>query len=211
MIQSQSCVCITTDNPEITGDNGITITSLHKAIARAIQEGWPIAPVAAHSKYASLTRSCIAAPSNDPAQIAQWAVEFPEYNWCVATGRESKLAILEVSHEIGQEALCDLCNDDWGSWTSTLRFRDDRSSFLLFHYAGQRVRFLPSSFKGIKIHAGTLVLLPPSWFVAGHALNYLNPEAAVLVCPEWLLAPGESCRNPGKIVPFPANPLRFIA
>jgi len=211
MINSQSCVYIAKGKSEAADENEFNPRNLHEAIARAISEGWQIAPVSAHSKFASLTRSCIEAPSNEPAQIVRWTIEYPESNWCVATGRDSKLAILEVNHEIGQESLCELCNDDWEKWTATLQFQDDRSSFLLFRYAGQRLRFLPSQYKGIKIHAGTLVLLPPSWFVTGNPLDYSDLDAAVLDCPKWVLAPGESQRNASKVIPFPTNPLHSIA
>lgn len=151
MIQSRSCICITAGKTEVADNNEIDLTSLNKAIARAIQEEWKIAPVSAHRKYASLTRSCIEAPSSNPTRIIRWAPEFPEANWCVETGRESKLAILEANHEIGQEALCELCNDGWEIWPETLRFQDRRSTSLLFRYGSQRVRFLPSQVKGIAV------------------------------------------------------------
>jgi len=209
MTKSQACISITTGNPEVAGENEIATASLHKAIARAIQEGWQIAPVEAHSKYASLTRSCIASPSNDPVQIARWAIDFPQANWCVETGRASQVIVLEVDHETGQETLCELCNDDWERWTETLQFRDDQSSSFLFRHTGQRFRFLSSQFKGVTIHAGSLVLLPPSWFVNGQTLSYSGFDAEVIECPDWLLDPAR--RNPDNVIPFPASSLRFIA
>jgi hypothetical protein len=159
----------------------------------------------------SLSRSCIEEPSNDPVQIIYWAFEYPNANLCVVTGHESRLAILEVDHETCQDALCYLCNDVWEGWMETLRFQNDESTCFLFRYAGQRIRHLSSQHEGVKIHGGTRVLLPPSWFVTGKPFRYLNPDAQVLGCPEWLLAPGESRPHAGNVIPFPVNPLRSIA
>lgn len=211
MTTSQACFDITPLKQEVADKTEIELTSLNPAIARAIQEGWRIAPVSAHSKLVSLTHSCIEEPSNDPVQSIYRAFEYPNANWCVVTGHESRLAILEVDHETGQDALCDLCNDFWEGWMQTLRFQDDESTYFLFRYAGQRIRHLSSQYEGVKIHAGARVLLPTSWFVTGKPLRYLNSDAQVLGCPEWLLAPGESRQYAGNVIPFPVNPLRSIA
>ena len=62
----------------------------------------------------------------------------------------------------------------------------------MFRYEGQRVRFLPSRVKGIKIHVGTRLFLPPSWFVVGPCLNYTEMTAKVLDCPAFLLDTSET-------------------
>lgn len=191
--------------PHMQTNIDAVLSQLPNALVRALQEGWQIAPVSAHSKFASLTRSCLASPSNAPAQIADLAVAFPESNWCVLTGRASGLMIVEVNHENGQDGLCELCNDEWETWTDTLKFSDDSATFFLFRHSGQRLRFLSSEFEGIKVHTGNLVLLPPSWFVVGPPLDYSNLNAPVLDCPEFLLAACKSSRTPAAVIPFSSN------
>lgn len=206
--QRRSDIAISTSN--VVTANPIDLSKLPKALARAIQEGWLIAPVAAHSKHASLTRSCLLEPSNLPEKIVYWATNYQDANYCVVTGHESRLAILEVNH-VSQDLLCDLCNDTWEGWLETLRFSDGLSTFFMFRFEGQRVRFLPSRVKGIKIHAGTRVFLPPSWFVFGPGLAYIDINAKLLDCPAFLLDAGVTSRESGKLIPFPEDPYRLSA
>ena len=194
---------VPTGLPGSTDDNNIDTSMLPKALARAVLEQWQMVPVSAHSKFASLTRSCLAAPSCDPADIVGWMFKYPDCNWGVETGRASNLAILAVSHEAGQDSLCEVCSDRWDIWTDTLKFQDDRATSFLFRYPTRRLRFLSSQFEGLQVHAGNLVLLPPSWFVAGSPLGYSDLNANVLDCPEWLLRPEDSERNSAKVIPFP--------
>ncbi len=206
MSKSQSQCCNETA-PSTSGAitaNQVDRTKVPMALARAIQEGWLIAPVAAHSRHASLTRSCLLEPSNVADQIAYWASNYPNANYCVVTGHESHLAVLELSHT-SQNLLCDLCDDTWEGWLETLKFSDGLSTFFMFRYEGQRVRFLPSRLKGIKIHAGTRVFLPPSWFVVGPGLTYIDITAKVLDCPEFLLAASRTPRDSRMVIPFPAQ------
>ena len=99
-----------TGTQNVVTANHPDLSKLPRALARATQEGWLIAPVAAHSKHASLARSCLLEPSNFAAEIVYWANSYPNANYCVVTGAESRLAILEVNHA-SQDLLCDLCND----------------------------------------------------------------------------------------------------
>jgi hypothetical protein len=181
----------------------VDVSMLPKALARAVQEQWQMVPVSAHSRFASLTRSRLAAASCDPADIVGWMLKHPDCNWGVETGRASNLAILEVNHENGQESLCSLCGDRWEIWTDTLKFQDASATSFLFRYPTRRLRFLSSQFEGLRVHAGNLVLLPPSWFAAGSPLGYSDLNASVLGCPEWLLRPEESEGNSAKVIPFP--------
>ncbi len=183
----------------------LDLSGLPTALARAIREGWRIAPVAAHSRHASLRRSCLAEPTSDPEEIVQWAT-IPNLNWCVETGRRSGLLVLEVNHEGGQDLLSELCQDGWGDWLETLKFQDSLSTHFLFTYAGQRVRFLPSQFDGLKIHAGTLLFMPPCWFVTGPSLVYSDLNASLLDCPAWLLDSRALQGDARKVIPFPARP-----
>src|ERR1035441_6059395 len=108
-----------------TPNNETDLSKLPKALSRAIQEKWHIAPVSARSKHASLTRSVLAAASNEPGEIASFIATHQAANYCVRTGRASNLVILEVEHEFGQDSLSELCNDKFDDWMETLKFGDD--------------------------------------------------------------------------------------
>jgi len=181
----------------------LDLSGLPLALARAIREGWRIAPVAAHSRHASLKRSCLADPTSDPEEIARWAAMLQNCNWCVETGRRSGLLVLEVNHESGQDLLSELCQDLWDGWSDTLKFQDDLSTYFLFRYEGQRVRFLRSQFEGLKIHAGNLLLIPPCWFVTGPALHYSSLDAKLLNCPDWVLESHRLDGGNAKVIEFP--------
>lgn len=211
MIKSQSNRCfIVSAASRSSACRQVDFPDLDEVLNRAVEEGWQIAPVGSHSRFASLTRSQIAAPSNNLTDITLWANQFPDANWCVETGRASGLIILEVEHQVGRESLRALCNDDWGGWTNTLQFRDNVSSHLLFRYAGERIRFLLSQFKGLKIHGGSCVVIPPSWFVGGTPLAYADPYAKLFDCPEFLLDPGQLQRPSANVIPFRAEKKRRL-
>lgn len=193
-------------NSQTSAINELDLPDLPIALVRAIQEGWKIAPVAAHSRHASLKSSCLAAPTSDPEEIAQWVGLLPDINWCVETGRRSGLLVLEVDHESGQDLLSELCQDVWDFWFETLKFQDQQATYFLFRYAGERVRFFPSRMNGIKIHVGNLLLLPPCWFVTGPPLAYSEPSAKLVGPPAFLLAERECNGKPAKVIPFPLRP-----
>ena len=186
--------------------NELDLSGLSIALVRAIQEGWKIAPVAAHSRHASLKSSCLADPTSDPEEIAHWVKLLPDVNWCVETGRRSGLLVLEVVHENGQDLLSELCQDGWDFWFDTLKFQDQQATYFLFRYAGERVRFFPSRMNGIKIHAGNLLLLPPCWFVTGSPLVYSEPSAKLVGSPAFLLGARECEGKSAKVIPFPLKP-----
>ncbi len=183
-------------------ESDLDLSGLTPALARAVRECWRMAPVAAHSRHASLKSSCLAEPTNDPEEIIRWA-SIQNVNWCVETGRRSGLVVLEVNHETGLDLLAELCGDSWDGWLGTLKFQDHLSTHFLFRYEGQRVRFLPSQFEGLKIHAGNLLFLPPCWFVSAPPLAYSDLNASLLDCPAFLLDSRAMTGDARKVIPFP--------
>jgi hypothetical protein len=201
--QFQKCNSIVDGTSLPTQTHEADLSRLPNDLSRAIQEGWQIAPVSAHSRFASLTQSLLAAPSNDPAQIASWAVTFPGANFCVLTGDFSGLVILEVNHESGQDSLCEICGDTW-DFLDTLKFSDRSGTWFLFHHREQRLVRLSSRIEGIQVHAaGKLVFLPPSTLVSGVRLVYGDIDAKVLDCPRFLLAPEVMPLAAGAVIRFP--------
>ena len=166
---------------------------LDPSLVRAAELELVIAPVLAHSKYAS-ARAYVGTPSSNLDLIAQAAAQHPECNWTLNVGA-SGIVVLEIDTRIGYAPLSVLCRKGFGRWTRTLQFRDDTSRFLLFRGAGRRVRFLGQRYRGLKIHAGNAFLfIPPSWFVSerlgsSRRLVYINPNAPLVDAPDWMWEP----------------------
>jgi len=166
---------------------------LDPSLVRAAELELVIAPVLAHSKYAS-ARAYVGTPSSNLDLIAQAAAQHPECNWTLNVGA-SGIVVLEIDTRIGYAPLSVLCRNSFGRWTKTLQFRDDTSRFLLFRGAGRRVRFLGQRYRGLKIHAGNAFLfIPPSWFVSerlgsSRRLVYINPNAPLVDAPDWMWEP----------------------
>lgn len=163
---------------------------LPRSVVHALNRGWALAPVFAHSHSASIKRSMAGFPTTDPVSLVSLAREYPKCNWAVETG--NGLLILEVNTlEANNESfrsLRQLCQGAW-QWRRTLEFRCGPTHFFAFHHAAHRVRFLGNQFPGLKLHwHGSPVLLPPSWFVYGPPVVYASdPEIALLDAPLWLI------------------------
>ncbi len=151
-----------------------------------LNRGWAIAPVLAHSLSASVKKSMVGLPTSDPASLLSIAREHPDCNWAAETG--NGILVFEVNSEAGLPALRHLCQNEW-DWRETLHFRRGALQFFAFHHSGRRVRFLGNRFPGLKSHwNGSVVLLPPSWFVFGPPVAYASDSnAAILDAPAWLL------------------------
>ena len=189
--------------PALSRKGDLDPSELSRELARAAREGWEIAPVSARSKFASLSRSLLATPSNDLSEIISWVAKFPDANYCVRTGYASRLLILEIA-ESGQDSLSELCDDRWEDWTGTLKFSDFSATSFLFQFPDQHLRHLSSKMEGVHIHASNkLVFLPPSHFVSGSPLKYMEIEAKVLECPLFLLETEPVSRTASMVIPFP--------
>jgi hypothetical protein len=160
------------------------LLKLPTSILRVCELGWRVTPILAHSTSASVKSSMAAVPTSDPSALALSAIE--GCNWAVATGRG--LLILEVDVQEGMRSLRQLCADEW-DWHDTLQFRCAALRFFAFRHPEPRVRYLGARFPGLKLHwEGSAVLIPPSWFVYGPPVTFINPDAEVLLSPRWLTA-----------------------
>jgi hypothetical protein len=162
---------------------------LHRDLLFAIEHGWLLEPVLSHSRFAFAKNSVIGPPAGDLDQIDLWSRQYPNCNWQVETGRSSRLLIFSVHSETGRPSLPHLCGGEW-DWCQTLQFGDNVTRFFAFRYLGQRTRFLGSSFEGIRIFTRESVLIPPSWFVSGPPLIWINHKK-LLGVPRFLLHPDD--------------------
>jgi hypothetical protein len=177
---------------------------LDPALVRAAELELVIAPVLAHSKYAS-ARAHVGTPTSNLHLIAQAAAQHGECNWSLHVG-VSEIVVLEIDTRIGYAPLAVLCRNSFGRWTKTLQFRDDTSRFLLFRGAGRRVRFLGQRYRGLKIHSGNaFIFTPPSWYVSdrlssSRRLAYIDPNAPLVDAPDWIWEPEfSSGRRPDRV------------
>lgn len=169
-------------------NNEAKIAELHPAIHTLVgRHQLLLAPVCTHSRYASLKPLCD--PTHDLDLIASAAV--PNCNWVVQIG--PMLVVLETKVEACRESLELLCANESDGWSSTLSFGDDAFRFLFYRRPEQRLRFLGNRFPGLKVHTreSGLLQIPPSWFVSGALLQWVDQESAILATPKWLLEDGE--------------------
>lgn len=168
----------------IPNEAGAQIAELHPAIQSLVtRHHLLLAPVSTHSRYASLKPAC--QPTNDVALIASAAST--DCNWVVQIG--PLLIVVEINLEVGRESLVHLSANEPEGWSSTLSFGDHTSRFFFYRRPERRLRFLGSRFPGLKLHSreSGLLQIPPSWFVSGAPLRWIDPDTAILGAPKWLL------------------------
>lgn len=167
---------------------------LYAVIRDAANRGWRIFPVPpASSLHASLTRDRIAEATNDLAVLEELAELNPSCRWGLATGKASRVFVLEMEGGLGSAALNRLATiyiEDDGSDFHTLSSRAGEFVFAFFRYpAGLAMRHSGRHPEpGLTIHGeGDFVLLPPSRYSSGIVHAYLNPDEPVEAAPQWLL------------------------
>lgn len=162
---------------------GTNIARLHPAIQDLIsRHQLLLAPVCTHSRYATLKPLCD--PTYDFYELAAVAPE--NCNWVVQIGLS--LVVVEINIETGRDALAFISAQEPEGWSDTLQFGDAMTRFLLFRRPEQRLRFFGNRLRGIKVHAkeSGLIQVPPSWFVSGTPLKWVNPNTKILAAPSWL-------------------------
>lgn len=160
------------------------VDGLHPAIQDLLtRHQLLLAPVCSHSRYASLKPICH--PTTDLDVIALAAV--PNCNWVAQIG--PTLIVVEIDLAVGRESLSILSADEPDGWSDTLQFGDDTSRFLFFRRPEGLLRFFGNRFAGVRVHSreSGLLQIPPSWFVSGSPLKWVNPDTMILEAPSWLL------------------------
>jgi hypothetical protein len=174
-------------------------TILPSEIEFAASHGLKLVPIQSLSRFASTARKRIGHPTADIVQLRSFAAESPRCNWAMAT---DEVIALEYNPELGRHSLCELCDGDWDGWRDTLQFRSGATHFLLFRQIEQRPRILGLRSVGLRLHSGDMVLVPPSRFLTGPQLTWLDLSAAIVEIPWWLVDPdGRGDRNAQAAVP----------
>jgi hypothetical protein len=126
----------------------------------------------------------------DPKQISKWWQKWPNDNVGIATGKESRLLVIDVDGEAGNASLTELENA-YGMIPATLTAKTAR---------GRHFFFLHTDEMEIKCSAGTrlgdgidvraekgYVVAPPSTHATGFIYDWIRPDAALIEAPHWLL------------------------
>jgi hypothetical protein len=158
---------------------------LPSALQVALRHRWQIAPVLARSELAVNSASG-GVPSSDREQIECWLARYPEANWSLVTGPASGVTALEIETRSVSSWLADFTEDE-GDWPRTLRFTSGSRCFLLFA-SNAGIQSL-AVYPGLRLHARTRILIPPSRLLNGDQLAYADPHALLLAPPNWLLLP----------------------
>ncbi|MGA7159233.1 MAG: bifunctional DNA primase/polymerase [Acidobacteriaceae bacterium] len=161
---------------------------LPREVEEAASRGLRLAPIRSLSRFPS-GREQIGSPTVDLVQLRSFAIESPMCNWAMST---DDVIVLEYNSELGRHALCELCDGDWDGWRDTLQFRSGGSGTkrsLLFRRTEQKLRNLGARSPGLRLHSRDMILVPPSRFLTGPPLAWLDISAAIKEVPWWLVNP----------------------
>ena len=130
--------------------------------------------------------------STDERQIQTWAQKYPGCNWGVATGRDSRLFVVDVDGERGRASLAAV-EAQRGPIPNTLTSRTGRADggeHRYFSYPeGATIRSSSGTLgDGLDVRGdGGLVIIPPSVHASGRTYDWTDPDATIAEAPSWLL------------------------
>ena len=70
--------------------------------------------------------------TNDPEQISKWARKYPDCNWGIATGKKSKVFVVDVDGEVGAKTIAEWTLQLGDAWRQTLTCITAHGSHLYF-------------------------------------------------------------------------------
>jgi hypothetical protein len=142
---------------------GWKVFPLHPGTKKPIHEGWP------------------QVATDDPAQIAAWAEEYPNANWAVAAG-PSGLCMVDVDGETGENSLFDW-ELEHGALPATREHRTPRGRHMIF--AGDMKNSTGKIGPKLDTRGGNgYILIPPSSLPAGYDNDPTYPGGAYEVLSE---------------------------
>ena len=126
--------------------------------------------------------------TTDPARIAQWWRQEPQYNIGVATGAASRVFVVDVDDA---EAELRKLEAEHGALPPTVEVITARGRHVYFRWPNQLVRNSAGKVApGIDVRGeGVYVLAPPSIHPSGRAYCWsVDNATALAAAPDWLLA-----------------------
>jgi hypothetical protein len=128
--------------------------------------------------------------STDSALITKWWQKWPDANVGIATGRSSRLIVIDVDGGEGQKSLIELESTD-GTMPVTLTAKTARGKHLFFlHEDETEIRNSAGSRlgSGIDVRADKgYVVAPPSTHATGATYTWVDADCDLAAAPVWLL------------------------
>jgi hypothetical protein len=155
----------------------------------SVQRGWKIFPLVHSSRFA-VRQPLLHHATSSEAQIEHWENVYPECNWAVATGKESRVFALRFSLDPEIETI-----REFGEWdigiSRTLQMRAPNEILAFLEWPGSG---LPTYSCGAMMAPGArlrgeedYVPIPgPGMHVHLH-YKYVDREAHILPASEWLM------------------------
>jgi hypothetical protein len=154
-------------------------------------EGFRIFPVVPNAKIPALSDWPNKATA-DTDQLLRWREENRDCNWGLATGKGSKVVVIDLDGEAGLQWLAAMSDAHGGGWVETRATRTHKGQHLFFRYPeGAEIRNSAGQLaKGVDVRGeGGYVVIPPSKHPDGAPhYEWLTPQDAdILPLPQWLL------------------------
>lgn len=158
---------------------------LQRAISYA-ELGWHVFPIIPNTKR-PLTKNGFKDSTTAPEQIKRWWEEFPNANIAIATGRISKIVVIDIDVKNGVngfESLKQLSIN-----TETLTAISPSGGHHLYYYLPQEHQINSSIgvLPGIDIKSDGGYVLAPGSVIEGKKYEWLNPDAPLIAVPAELL------------------------
>jgi hypothetical protein len=161
---------------------------MNSDLSLAAQRGWKIFPLLHSSRFAVRQPLLHHATSNE-AQVERWENQYPEYNWAVATGKESGVFAIKFSLDTGLATMREFGERDPETWhTLQVRGPNEILTFLEWPAAGLPISTCSMIAPGARL-LGEESYIPipgPGMRVHPHC-EYVDREAPALPVSEWLM------------------------
>jgi hypothetical protein len=129
--------------------------------------------------------------TDDLGVVNRWWAQVPDANIGLATGKLSKVVVLDVDGPIGEETLAKI-EQKHGLLPPTSQVRTGKGRHLYFCYPQNetKVKSVARKKLGLDVRAdGGYVIAPPSIHESGHQYTFLEDSAKALTeCPAWVVA-----------------------
>jgi putative DNA primase/helicase len=138
---------------------------------------------------ANLVRHGLKDATTDESTLRAWWSKFPDANVAIATGKESRLVVVDIDGPEGEAALAEL-EKLHGPIPRTVQVGTARGRHLHFSYPPGVERIKSSSRQDLKIDIrgdGGYVVAPPSVHHSGKSYEFFDHGAQLAVCPGWLV------------------------
>jgi hypothetical protein len=179
---------------------------MDNVIELANQGGWQVFPLIHHSRFA-VEQPLLSQATSSINQIEGWKQQFPDCPWAVATGAKSGVFAVELSRDLGIQALRSHCTGDFSAM-DTLQIRTANQVTMFFRWpdAGLPASRREQIAEGVFIrHTGGYAELPAETAESNGQYIYSNSTAPIKDAPAWLLNLIDrifSKHRPADVIPF---------